>query len=154
MSDTFKFWNHGVSIVPEYTREYTGTNNRLFMRRTGFGTIIRQRGGTWNWFHIPIPSPSRLDDDASTTYSASLRAEINDFATIQEVNIHEAVSGSSSPGIFHRNVNLTGRAETFNFDLLAKECTGPLTMSIRVRFDTNNGQIIFRGAGVQFEEAT
>lgn len=154
MSDTFKFWNHGVTVVPEYTKAYTNTNNELYMRPAGFGTIIRQRRGTWNWFHIPIPTPTRLDDDASTTYHAWLRADINDYAVIQQVTIHEAIAGNSSPRIYSTNVNYTGRAETFSFNVPNNRATGPLTMSIRVRFDTDNGQVIFRGAGAHFEEAT
>lgn len=155
MSDTFKFWNHGVSVVPEYTEVYTGHNNGLYLRPAGWGTQVRQRGGTWNWFHIAIPSPTELDDDRSDHFYAWLRADINNNAVIKEVNIHEATSGTSSPRIYSSgSINYTGRAETFNFNVPNGRCTGPLVMSIRVQFDTNNGQVIFRGAGALFEEAT
>ena len=48
MSDSFKFWTHGVNVIPEYTKEYTGHDNGLFMRRAGWGAQIRQRKGTSN----------------------------------------------------------------------------------------------------------
>ena len=155
MSDTFKFWSHGASVIPEYTKVYTGHNNGLFLRPTGYGAIVRQRGGTWNWFHIAIPTPTRLDDDRSDHFYAWLRADVNNFAVIKEVNIHEAVAGNSSPRIYSSgSLNHTGTAQTFNFNVPNGSCTGPLVMSIRVQFDTREGQIIFRGAGAHFEEAT
>ena len=40
MSDAFRFWVHGVNVIPEYTKAYTGHDNGLYMRPTGYGTII------------------------------------------------------------------------------------------------------------------
>ena len=40
MSDTFRFWTHGASVIAEYTKEYTGTDNGLYMRRAGWGAQI------------------------------------------------------------------------------------------------------------------
>jgi len=52
MSDTFQFWTHGVSVIPEYTKEYTNHDNGLYMRRAGWGAQVRQKKGTMNWFHL------------------------------------------------------------------------------------------------------
>jgi hypothetical protein len=32
MSDTFKLWTHGKAVIPEYTKEYTGDDNGLYMK--------------------------------------------------------------------------------------------------------------------------
>ncbi len=148
----YNFWAHGATVFPEYKKEFTGTDLGLYLRRAGFGAMVRQRGGTWNWFHIPIPTPTRLDDDASHHKHAWLRVNVNNDAVIREVTVHETQSNGSSPRIFQQSLNITGQNGQFGFNLPDGNCAGPLVMSIRVQFDTNNGQVIFTAAGAKFEE--
>ena len=75
MSDTFQFWTHGVSVIPEYTKEYTGHDNGLYMRRAGWGTLVKQKANTWNFFHFAIPSATKLDNDNVSHYPGSRGAD-------------------------------------------------------------------------------
>lgn len=151
--DTFKFWTHGVNVQVEYSKEATGHDNGLYIRRAGFGTIIKQRGETWNWFHFAIPSATKLDDDNVKRQHAWLRGKINNFATIKQVTVHEAKGGSDCPRIYNNNnLNLTGRELNESFDLPDRVCKGPLVMCVRVEFEDDRGEVVFCGAGAWFEE--
>ena len=154
-SKKYSFWNHGVTVIPEFSPTTTGTDNGLYLRRGGFGAVVRQKVGTTNWFHIPIPTPTTLDDGRTEFRQAWLRAEINQEAKIKLVNLHEAISGSESRIIYTSgNVDYEGLSETFHFDLPHSNCVGPLVMSIFVEFCPGKQpvQVIFRGAGVHFVE--
>ncbi|WP_299851646.1 DUF6623 family protein [uncultured Roseovarius sp.] len=151
MSDTFRLWTHGVAVQVEYEDFFRNVR----IRRAGFGTDIQQNGGTWNWFHLAIPSASTLDDDTADHYHAYLRGYVNNYAVVEEVNVHESQGGNASPRIYHAGgLNWTGRTLNENFNLPDAICSGPLCMSVRVRFDDSRGRVRFVGAGAWFEERT
>jgi hypothetical protein len=152
MSDTFIFWTHGVNVIPEFTKEYTGHDNGLYMRRGGGGTQIRQRQGTTNWFHFAIPSATKLDDENVDYKHAWLRGTINTHATIKSVHIREG--GSSPPIKKWDRLTLTGRTLDESFNLPDKRTKGPLVMDVFVDFNEDGGEVTFTGAGVWFEEHT
>ena len=155
MTDEFKFWTHGVSVIPEYTKEYTGHDNGLYIRRAGWGAQIRQNVGTSNWFHFAIPSASRLDDDNVSHYHAWLRFKINTGAVIRAIHVRHNNSNSSSPVIWHNNnLSITGQDTEFDMNLPDNQCYGPIVICVRVEFEAEGGEIIFAGAGVRFEEWT
>lgn len=154
MSDGFKFWTHGVNVIPEYTKEYTGHDNGLYMRPTGFGTIIRQNIGTSNWFHFPIPSATELDDDAVDIYHAYLRGKINTHAVIKRIDIRAAMHDDYCPNIWSSNVSLTGQDLEENFNISDQLSKGPIAMCVFVDFEENGGEVLFTGAGAHFEEHT
>lgn len=149
MADTFKFWTHGVAVIPEYTAQGTGTNNGLYIRHAGWGTQVRQRGGTANWFHIEIPSPTRLDDDTSRHIRGWLDVNVNNFAVITRVHVREGGTLIKSMDLNH-----TGQNGIINIDVPNGSVTRPLVVCVYARFETGNGQIIFKGAGMEFEEVT
>lgn len=149
MADYFSFWTHGVSVFPEYTKETTNTANGLQIQRAGWGSRISQNQGTTNWFHLAIPSATELDHWKSYHMHAWLDMEINNYAVVTDIHIRE---GSNL--IYSDSTNLTGQNKTFKLDLDNGRCTRPLVICVKVRFDRDFGQIIFRGAGVNFKEAS
>ncbi len=156
MSDTFKFWTHGAGVIPEFTKEYTGTKNGLFLRRAGWGAQVKQKEKTDNWFHLTIPSATELDDDRVSRYHAWLRVRVNNDALIDRVHIREAQGPQSSSPVIHDSgrINITGQDTELSFNIRDERCKGPLVMSVHARFDTDDGEIVFAGAGAWFEEWT
>ena len=153
MGDTFHFWTHGVSVVPEFTKEYTGTNNGLFLQRAGWGATVRQTRGTDNWFHFAIPSPTWLDDDEVYHPTVWVRVKVNNGAVIDQVRVHEATgSSANSPIIFDSGpINITGQDTQLDFNP-GGVAQGPLVICVHARFDDESAEIIFAGAGGWFEE--
>ena len=156
MSDTYQFWTHGVSVIPEYTKEYTGHDNGLYLRRAGWGAQIRQKKGTTNWFHLAIPSATKLDDDSVDHYHAWLRLRINNDATIDNVHVREAPGPQSNSSVIYNSgsINITGQDTQMSFNLPDNRCKGPLVICVHVKFEGDKGEIIFAAAGGWFEEWT
>ena len=155
MSDGFRFWTHGVSVIPEYTKEYTGTDNGLYMRRMGYGTDIKQKANSENWFHFALPSATELDDDSVSYYHAWVRFNINTDAVIKEINVHQNSKNSDSPRIYESGpITISGQNTEYSINLRDARCKGPLVISVRVYFKNDNGLVRFSGAGGHFEEWT
>lgn len=156
MSDTFHFWTHGVNVVPEYTKEYTGHDNGLYLRRAGWGAQIKQRIDTSNWFHFAIPSATQLDDDNVDYYHAWLRVRVNNDAAIKRVHVREASGPNSACPVIHDTgtINITGQDTQLSFNLRDQRCKGPLVICVYVEFEGDNGEVVFTGAGGWFEEWT
>ncbi len=155
MSDTFRFWTHGVSVIPEYTKERTGTDNGLFMQPMGFGTVVRQKVGTSNWFHFAIPSATTLDDDNVSYYHAWLRFRINTGAVIKEITVHQNHKNSESPRIWESgDITISGQDTEYSINLPDQQCKGPLVICVKVFFEAAGGEVVFAGAGAHFEEWT
>lgn len=154
MSEAYRLWTHGAAVIAEYTKEYTGTNNGLYLRRTGWGSQVRQKRGTSNWFHLAIPSPTTLENRKSYHYHAFLRAKVNTDAIIDRVHVREAQGpGSHCPVIYDSGaITITGQNKDFDYNLPDNECTGPIVLCVHVKFDGNHGEVIFTGAGARFEE--
>ena len=155
MSDLFNFWTHGVNVVPEFTREYTNDDNGLFMKRAGWGSLIRQRRGTSNWFHFSIPSSTSLDDDSVRLRDAWLYGEINGGAILRRVDVrHLRVSfdDMESQLLYSEDVNITDRAIRGVFRIGNARCRGAIAICARVEFLEDSGEVLFRGAGCDFVE--
>jgi len=153
MSEKFCFWIHGVNVIPEFTKEYTGHDNGLYMRRTGWGAQIRQSPDTTNWFHFGIPSATKLDDDNVSYNRAWLRLRINNEAVIDRVHIREASGPQSNcPLIWDSGtLNISGQDTELTFNLPDQQNKGPLDMCVHVKFERENGEVVFAGAGGWFE---
>ncbi len=155
MSDSFRLWTHGASVIPEYTKEYTGTDNGLYLRPTGYGAIVRQNVGTSNWFHLAIPSATKLDDDNVSKYHAWLRFKINTGAVIKRIHVRENQVNSQCPLIWDSgSKTISGQDTEYSINLTDSKCRGPLIICVKVHFEANGGEIIFAGAGGHFEEWT
>jgi len=154
MNPKYHFWTHGADVIAEYTKEYTGHDNGLYMRRAGWGAQIKQKKGTSNWFHFAIPTAEMLDNKPVEIIRAWLRVRNNEDALIDRVQIREA-SGpmSGSPIIYDTGPYLVYAQDTeLIFDIYDHICKGPLVMCVHVEFEKDNGEVVFAGAGVWFNE--
>ncbi|NGZ86278.1 DUF6623 family protein [Duganella aceris] len=153
MAEMFHFWTHGVNVVPEFTKELTGTNNGLVLRPMGYGTSIKQNRGTDNWFHLAIPSGTKLDGDAVRIRSAWLRLSAKGGPMVDRVRIHEATGPGAESKEFHDSgaLNVSEGGTQLNFNLGSRPASGPLVMCIHAIFN-GAGEIIISGAGAQFDE--
>lgn len=155
MSDTFRFWVHGTAVIPEFTKEYTGDDRGLFLRRAGWGALVRQRPGTNNWFHLAVPSATRLDDDKVDYRAVWLRFSINTGAVIKRIHVRHNNENGESPAIWRNDrLSISGQNTQFPINVENRRCTGPLVISVFVHFEAEDGQVIFAGAGGHFEEWT
>lgn len=149
MSESFIFWTHGVDVQVEYTDPGRGLN----IRRAGWGSAIKQKKGTSNWFHFAIPSATKLNNNNVDYYHAWLRGYINNDAVIDRVHVRETRLGKDCPAVYDSTpINLTGRELNEDFDIPDIQCKGPLALCVHVKFEGENGEVIFTGAGGRFEK--
>lgn len=155
MAELFKFWNHGVQVIPEFTKEYTNTDNDLYMRRAGWGTLIKQRPKTENWFHMPLTSATSLDGDPTTINKVFLKADIHKDAVIKRIHVTMIDQSPTSPVaimLVQANVNITNKTDVFTFKFPNTVDGGAINLSVLVEFKTRDAQIIFRSAGTNIFE--
>ena len=67
MSGITRFRMHGVGTVVEYPNRLTGEE------RKGYHSAFRQKAGSFNWFHMVIPTPNKLEDDILEIFQVQLR---------------------------------------------------------------------------------
>lgn len=150
MAELFRYWTHGTNIIPEYTKEHTKTQNGLYMRRAGWGTQVKQHGNTFNWFHFPLTSASALDGDPATINRVYLKADINNHAVITDIHVTMIDQSSATPGavpFLKKKVNLTGTSNVFSFPFPNYLLGGALVLSVKVKFESPKGEVIFKAAG-------
>jgi hypothetical protein len=156
MAESFRFWTHGVQVIPEFTKEYTNTDNNLYMRRAGWGTVIKQKPKTENWFHMPLTSATSLDGDFTTINAVFLKAEISKDAVIKRIHVTMIDQSAKTPGpimLVQTNVNITNKKDVFTFKFPKRLDGGAINLSVLVEFKTRDAKIIFRSAGANiFEE--
>ncbi|MBV1924769.1 MAG: hypothetical protein KUG68_12155 [Flavobacteriaceae bacterium] len=150
MAELFRFWSHGVSLVPQFTQVFTNTNNGLRMECADWGTKVSQNAGTDNWFHFPLTSATSLDGDGAVINSAFFLADINNDATISGIHltmIDQSPATKDPILLINQNLNITGQNDRFDFNFRQRIVGGALVLSIKVRFDRDNGSVIFKSAG-------
>lgn len=147
MSTRFDFWTHGISTVlqsPELAK--------LVLHRTDLGTVVEQDANTAAWFHIPITSPTVMEDD-TTIYlrRLGLRAKVNENAKVDRIHIRRGTDL-----IVDLDVNYTNTTIQDTYDVADPLTSGSsqagLAMSILVQFltGTPRGRVEFQGAGAHF----
>ena len=154
MKESYRYWNHGVNLIPEYTKEYTKTDNGLYLRRAGWGTVVRQKANTSNWFHIPLTSASSLDGDYATINAAFLKVKVNNFAVITDVHVTSIDQSPYTNEVypFYKKTNYTGIDDVLMFKFKETLNGGALAISVHVKFETDKGEVIFRAAGANLFE--
>ena len=153
MSAKYHSWTHRVSVIPEYTKENTGTDNGLYIRHAGYGAIIRQNVGTSNWFHFAIPTPTVLSGNIDY-YDAWLRFEINTGAVIKAIHVRQNPENSQSELIWNSDaITISGQDTEYAINLPDRKCRGPLVICVNVYFEADGGEIVFTGAGGNFARA-
>jgi len=158
LTKTFILWVHGASVIPEYTKAFTGNDNGLYIHPMGYGSKIKQRIGTDNWFHFAVPSGSKLcgiPGDASVSLEQIyLRFNINNGAAIKQITVHENGSkNGSSPKIYDSGIiNITGQnTEYAPLILPSNKCTGSIVICVFIHWEAEDGEVLFTGAGARFE---
>ncbi|CAB5090707.1 hypothetical protein D3OALGB2SA_1300 [Olavius algarvensis associated proteobacterium Delta 3] len=146
----YEMWTHGVDVQIEYPDRSVGISGdrRAQPRRSGWGTLVYQMGGTTNWFHFGIPTPAIMANQQVFLDSIRLRAEINENAQIDVVHIRHGNRKIST-----HEVNLTDGSTDETFYQVPKQMLlQGIALCIHIRFIPGEklGMVIFQGAGASF----
>ena len=156
MAELFKFWSHGVALVPQFSKPFTNTDNGLHMERADWGTKVSQDTNTSNWFHFPLTSGSTLDGDGAFINRAFFLAAINRDAAIRRIHvtmIDQSPLTQSPILLVNDNVNFTNVDDRFNFSFRDTLLAGALVLSVYAEFARETGEIIFKSAGADTFES-
>jgi hypothetical protein len=147
MAKRFDFWTHGVATIlesPQLARRVEHKGN--------IGTAVEQSASTSAWFHIPITTPTVLEDDTSIYLRRfGLKATVNDNAKIDHLHLR---SGTNL--VWSREVSYVGRVVDETYDITPDIHTGGsragLVLCVHVQFLSGEprGRVEFHGAGGHF----
>ncbi len=148
MAERFDFWTHGIATVVQYP-----PLAKLLEHRSDLGTVVEQDGNTSGWFHIPIPTPSVLADDTTTSFLLfALVAKVNDNAKVDLIHVRRG-----KDLIFQKSVSFVATTINQVFDNPDVSTGGGssgagITLSVHVQFlsGTPRGRVEFYGAGAAF----
>ena len=148
MAQKHEYWTHGVATILESPQLA-----RLVLHRGDLGTVVEQDANTAGWFHIPIPTPTILADDTTTSFlDFTLVGKLNQNARVDLLHVRRGKD------LIHSEiVDLFGDImHTFNTPDVSTS-TGALsgrgiTLCVRVQFrsGTPRGRVEFYGAGAAF----
>lgn len=155
-TDCFELWTHAVNVQPEHM----DASLEMEIRRASWGTQIKQKKGTTNWFHFAIPTPTIIDDCEVEIRRVMLRGNITNNARIICYDIVEAgYPKNHHLGGTPKEVNIIGReingTDWGDFDVSNKICRGPIILSVQVEFMNDSHDdppVRFLCAGAHFEE--
>jgi hypothetical protein len=147
MAKRFDFWTNGIATILE-----SPALAQLLERRTDLGTVVEQNANTQAWFHIPITTPTVMEDD-TTIYlrRLGLRAKLNENALVDRIHIRRGTDL-----IIDLGVNYIGTTIQDTYDItdqmMGHHPQAGLAMSIHVKFRTGTprGRIEFQGVGAHF----
>lgn len=147
MARRFDFWTHGVTTVlesPELARRMEHKGN--------IGTAVEQEANTSAWFHLPLTTPTVIEDDVAIYLRRfGLKATVNDNAKIDLLHLR-----SGTRLVWSRDVSYVGRVidETFDVepDITTGGATAGLVLCVHVQFLSGapRGRVEFHGAGGHF----
>lgn len=145
---SFEFWTHGVAAVlepragPESTRTET--------HRTDFGTVVENDAGWSTWLHLPIPTPTVLEDRTARLRHIRVAISLNENARLELIHVR---SGTN----LVREVVLSALGTTLNtfFDVddpIPGGLGRGVAISFLVAFLTGfpRGRVELHGAGANF----
>ncbi len=144
MSDAYALGTHGSSIQVEFPEHLTK------MRRTGWGTLIEQNGGSDNWFHFAIPTPTIMNDSNRFIFTkAYFSADLNENVRIEKIHLRSGDELRIEKIVRHSDRKLIDETIVPG----TRSSVLPISLSIYARFltGTPKGQIIFRHAGAELE---
>lgn len=150
MAELFKFWSHGVALVPQFSKPFTNTDNGLRMERADWGTKVSQDANSSNWFHFPLTSGSTLDGDGAVINRAFFLADINRDAVIKRIHVTMIDQSPNTPNpilLVNDAVNFTNVNDRFEFKFRTSILGGALVLSAYAEFQESSGEIIFKSAG-------
>lgn len=147
MATRFDFWTHGIGTILQ-----SPNLAQVLDQRTDLGTVVEQNANTAAWFHIPLTTPTVMEDDTTVFLRRIfLRAIVNENANVDLIHIRRGTDL-----IVNLNVNFTNTTIVSTFDVpdqeMGNNTQAGLAMSVLVRFltGTPRGRVEFQGAGAQF----
>jgi hypothetical protein len=147
MSKRFDFWTHGIAAVLELPQLA-----QLLEHRTDRGTVVEQNANTDTWFHIPLTTPTVMEDDSSIYLRRlGLRAKVNENAQLDRIHVRRGTDL-----IVDLEVNYIGATIEGTYDvpdqLMSAGSQPGLAMSIHVKFLTGapRGRIEIQAAGAHY----
>jgi len=149
MAQRHDYWTHGIATIIESPQLA-----QIVQHRSDIGTVVEQSGNTSAWFHIPIPTPSVLADDPTTSFLFfALSATVNENAKVDLIHVRRG-----KDLIFSKNVSFVGTTINQGFDTpdVSTSVGGTsgcgIALSVHVAFltGTPRGRVEFHGAGAAF----
>jgi hypothetical protein len=149
MAMRFDFWTHGIATITE-----SPELAQLVERRTSLGTAVEQNANTEAWFHIPLTTPTVMQEDTEIYLRRiGLRAKVNENARVARIHVRRGTDR-----IVSLDVNYVGTTIEATYDVADQRMgnnnssQAGLAMSILVEFltGTPRGRVEFQGAGAQF----
>ncbi len=147
MAQRFDFWTHGITTIlqsPELAQ--------LLIRQTNLGTVVEQNGNTQAWFHIPITTPTVMEDDTSIYLRAIyLRARVNAHAIVDRIHIRRGTDLIADLDVNYINMPIVANLDIPDV-IMGNNPQAGLAMSIFVRFlpGAPLGRVEFQGVGARF----
>jgi hypothetical protein len=88
MARRVDFWTNGITTILQ-----SPENAQRLERRTDLGTVVEQNANTAPWFHIPLTTPTILEDDATIFLRRCfLRARVNENAPGDFIHIRRGTA--------------------------------------------------------------
>ena len=156
----YNYWTNGIATIIE-----TPDQTTLVRHRSDFGTIVEQPANTKGWFHIPLTTPSQVNNDGSFHLThVYLTVNLSLGATLDLIHIRRGTDLIHEEPVTHNNRGILFSAM---FDMApiylpdSVDVDGPghtmniynngLVMSIHINFTGSNGRVEFKCAGVRFK---
>jgi hypothetical protein len=153
---TWDYWTHGVDVQIEKTYGNEGHGGAAQdIRRYAGGTIVRQDGGSSNWFHFAIPTPTVIDgNDLIKLKEVYVKANIGKNVRITNLHVWDGetrIFNKDNLNIIDKKLDLCGLV----YELPDRKVYWGVVVSLGVAFldgpiDTQEIDLI--GAGVRFKE--
>jgi hypothetical protein len=158
MANRYDFWTHGITAIIHDPRPAKPDGGPVqFLERAGHGTIVEQAAGTSNWFFLPIPTPTVLDDDTTIILQrVAFSFKVNDNAVIDQFQLWAGgtriVAADTPLREFPRNVDFTHVIDNTDWNLSGVSRGPGVALGLRVTFrdGTPRGRVWIYGAGGHF----
>jgi hypothetical protein len=147
MPQRHDYWTHGVATILEFP------NLAKVRAHTGMGTFVEQDAGTYGWFHIPIPTPSILDEGHTYFRYFCLVAKVNENATIDLLHLRRGADLVFSKTVAFTNTTVNQVFDNPDVSTAFGASSGAgMTLCVHVAFldGMKRGRVEFYGAGAAF----
>lgn len=140
-----RLWTHGVATVVEFP------DRPSRIQHAGWGTLVRQPHdlGDNNWFHLAVPTLTRLKrDDSMKVDDVRILLDLNENAVLNLVHLRHG-----GDLLFEHPLRLSNTSVDEHWEIPDTDANVGLCVSMRIKFldGSPEGQVIFRGAAANFE---
>jgi len=149
MAKRYDYWTHGVATIlqsPELAK--------LVLHRGDLGTVVEQDANTSGWFHIPITTPTVLEDDTTIFFRLfHLYAKVNQNAKVDKIHVRRCKDLIFSQDVSFVDTTIDQVFDTPDVNTSRAGLGGAgITLCVHVQFltGTPRGRVEFYGAGAKF----